>query len=139
MALSTFQGSYTINHSILNPDSVCIEEGDTMQVVLKDHPVTGVKMFDKFELQTSNNPYYVAWKNATNVAYDTAHDQLVGTIFTPGPPDLENNPTYIERAFCMSLAGDPAARPNMLNCYVSPSVTGGSPDPDDGSWAGDVD
>ena len=139
MALTTFQGNYTITHSILNPDAVCIEQGDVMQILLKDHPVTGVKMFDKFDLQTGNLPYEIAWKNATNVAYDAAHDQLVGTIFMPGPLDPEDKPTFIERAFCMSLAGDPSQRANTLNCYVSPSVTGASPDPDDGSWAGDVD
>lgn len=138
MALTTFEGSYTINHTIVNPDAVCVEQGDTIEIVLKDHAITGNRMFDKLELTSSNNDYFVTWKNATNVAYIPAHDQLIGTIFTLGPPDINNNPTYIERAFCMSLAGAPNDRAGTLNCYVSASVTGGSPDPDDGSWSGDV-
>lgn len=138
MALTTFEHSYTISHTIVNPDAVCVEEGDVMEIVLKDHPTTGSRIFDKLQLTSNNNTYYLTWKNATNVAYDLAHDQIVGTIFTLGPPDINNNPTYIERAFCMSLAGDPGERANVLSCYVSASVTGGSPDPDDGSWSGDV-
>lgn len=138
MALTTFEGSYTVHHTVVNPDAVCIEEGDTMAILLKDHPITGSRTFDKLQLTSDNNTYFLTWKNATNVAYDPAHDQIVGTIFTLGPPDINNNPTYIERAFCMSLAGDPTARAATLNCYVSASITGGSPDPDDGSWSGDV-
>lgn len=138
MALTTFEHSYTITSASPNADAICVEEGDVMQIVLKDHPTTGSRTFDKLQLTSNNNTYYQTWKNATNVAYDLAHDQIVGTIFTLGPPDINNNPTYIERAFCMSLAGDPGERGNRLNCYVSASVTGGSPDPDDGSWSGDV-
>lgn len=139
MALTTFEGSYTINHEITNPDAVCVEQGDTIEVVLKDHPITGDRVFDKLQLTSSNNAYSLTWANAANVAYDSAHDLIAGTIFTPGPPDINNNPTYIQRAFCLSLGGAPAARASTLNCYVSASVTGSSPDPDDGSWAGDVD
>ena len=138
MALTTFEGSYTIAHTIVNPDAVCVEQDDIMTVVLKDHPTTGSRIFDKLDLDTDNNAYFVVWKNATNVSYDAVHDQLTGNIYTPGPPDINNDPTYIERAFCLSLSGDPSSRANTLNCYVSASVSGGNPDPDDGSWAGDV-
>jgi hypothetical protein len=139
MALTTFETSYTISHTIVNPDAVCVEQGDVMTVVLADHPITGSRVFDDLELTTSNNAYYLVWKNATGVSYLAEFDQITGTIYTPGPPDINNDPTYIERKFCMSLCGDPATRANKLNCYVSASVSGGSPDPDDGSWAGDVD
>lgn len=138
MALSTFEGSYTINHVVVNPDVVCVEQYDTMAIVLKDHPITGNKVFDKFELTTGNADYFATWKNAANVAYDAVHDQIVGTIVTLGPLDPNNDPTYIERAFCMSRAGDPSARVSVVNCYVSESLLGGGTDPDDGSWAGDV-
>jgi len=138
MALTSFEGSYTINHDVEKPEVVCLDSGDTLEVKLQLHPITGEKIFDEFELTTSTNAHFIVWKNATNVCYDIVHDQIVGTIFSPGPPDLENNPTYIERAFCMTLSGNPYARPNVLNCYISASVTGGSPDPDDGSWSGDV-
>lgn len=138
MALSTFEGSYTINHAVVNEHVVCVEYSDTMAIVLKNHPVTNKKVFDRFELTTNNTDYETTWNNAANVAYDAAHDQIVGTIVTLGPPDSNNDPTYIERAFCMSLAGDPSARTAVLNCYVSESLLGGGPDPDDGSWAGDV-
>jgi hypothetical protein len=138
MALTSFEGSYLVKHDVDKPEVVCLDSGNTMEIKLKIHPMTGEKVFDKFELTTNTNAHFIVWKNAANVCYDIVHDQIVGTIFSPGPLDPNNNPTYIERAFCMTLAGNPYTRPDVLNCYVSASVTGGGSDPDDGSWSGDV-
>jgi hypothetical protein len=138
MALLTFMGSYTVAHDVTNPEVVAIDQGDTMTIVLTDHPVTGAKLVDGLAITPLSSPHVDTWKNAANVAYDAVHDQITGTIVTLGPPDINNNPTYRERAFCMTLTGHPQVRANTLHCYVSESLSGGGTDPDDGSWAGDV-
>lgn len=138
MALTTFGlNTYVVNHSIEFPDIVCVEEEDSMQIELEDHPVTGQKVIKKLALTSANAAYVSAWKNATNVAYSPVYDQITGLLYAPGP--LENNEqTYIQRHFCMGLQGTPGERSHHLHVYVGSSVSGGGGDPDDGSWTGDT-
>lgn len=138
MALTSFEHSYTINHEVDLPNIVAANEGDGITIVLKNHPVSGARVFDRFEFSSSTQAYVDAWENAANVAYTALYDQLTGTILTPGPPDQNNDPTFIERAFSMTLSGTPSDRHRKLHVYVSESVFGGGGDPDDGSWTGDI-
>lgn len=139
MALTSFEAVYTIGHPIDYPDIVAANSGDAITIVLKNHPVSGARVFDRFEFSSSTPAYVSAWENAANVAYTAVYDQITGTILTPGPYDQNNNPTYVERAFSMTLTGTPTDRMRKLHVYVSESIFGGGGDPDDGSWTGDID
>ncbi|WP_386068791.1 hypothetical protein ACFJIW_02595 [Tahibacter sp. UC22_41] len=141
MALTSFENNvYKIKHTVDYPEIVCVEYEDTMEIVLKVHPLTGNKVIDKLELTSNNSDYVVIWKNATGLTYDPIHDQITGFIVTKDLPDpITNEITYHDRAFCMNLTGKPSERTLRLHCFVSKSLTGGGGDPDDGSWAGDVD
>jgi hypothetical protein len=137
VALTDFQGNYTIQHAVSNPDVVSIDQNDSIEIVFVSHPITGNPVLHSFVITPITSPHVSTWKNATNLAYDAVHDQITGTIWNQGPLDINNNPTYVERTFCMSLDGDPTLRVQRLHCYVGPGSSGN--DPDDGSWAGDVD
>jgi hypothetical protein len=136
MALTSFQDTYTIQHAVSNPDVVAIDQNDSIEIVLVPHPVTGTMIFDSFVVTPGTSPHTTVWSNATNVAYDPVRDQITGSIWTLGPPNGTGTRGYCERVFCMSLDGDPTLRAQRLHCYVGIGGTGG--DPDDGSWAGDV-
>ncbi len=143
MALTTFANkNFKINHAVGYPTIVCAEQNDVMEVVLVDNPLTGKKVLDSVKL-TSPNPaseYVDVWKNATGLVYDAVRDQVTGFIVTKAEYDAPNNRyIYVDRMFCMSLPGNPDERITRLNCYVSKRLTAGGTDPDDGSWAGDVD
>lgn len=143
MALTAFANkSFKINHTVSYSSIVCAEQYDEMEIVLVDNPLTGKKVLDSVAL-TSTNPaseYVDVWKNATGLVYDAVRDQITGFIVTKAEYDAPNNRyVYVDRMFCMSLSGDPGERLTRLNCYVSKRLTAGGTDPDDGSWAGDVD
>lgn len=139
MALTSFRDTYKIQHAVNNPDVVSIDQNDSIEIVLVQHPINGSMIFDSFVITRDppdTSPHAAVWSNATNVAYDPVRDQITGSIWTLGPPTGGGPRLYVERAFCMSLDGDPTLRTQRLHCYVGIGGTGG--DPDDGSWAGDV-
>lgn len=136
MALTDFEDTYTILHDVDYPDVVSINKNDSIQIILVPHPVTGNPTLDSFEITPVTSPHVDTWKNATDLAYDPVSDQITGKIWNLGPPDSNNVRHYVERAFCMTLDGNPTLRQQRLHCYVGLGSTGS--DPDDGSWAGDV-
>ncbi|WP_257388962.1 hypothetical protein [Tahibacter caeni] len=141
MPLTSFENNiYRINHTIDYPEIVCVEYEDTMEVVLAVDPVTSEKVIDELKLTSNNSDYVSVWKNATGVTFDPLHDQITGNIMTPDPPDpVTNEIAYHNRAFCLSLTGNPTQRTSTIHCFISKTIGGGGGDPDDGSWAGDVD
>jgi len=143
MALTTFANKiFKINHAVGYPMIVCAEQYDEVEIVLVDNPLTGKKVLDSIKLTSTNaaSEYVDVWKNATGLAYDVLLDQITGFIVTKAEFDAPNNKyLYVDRKFCMSLSGDPGELLTRLNCYVSKRLTSGGTDPDDGSWAGDVD
>jgi len=136
MALTDFEDTYKILHDVDYPDVVSIDKDDSIQIILVPHPLTGNPTLDSFEVTSTNSLHVDTWKNATDLAYDPVSDRITGKICNLGPPDPNSERHYVERAFCMTLDGDPSLRMRRLHCYVSVSGSGG--DPDDGSWAGDV-
>lgn len=138
MALSSFANkTFTIAHVIDYPDIVCANQTNTMQIVLEEHPVSHELCIKELALDSANSVHVAAWKNAVNVAYDGAYDQITGMLYAPGEPQ-NGEDTYVPRNFCMNLQGTPAVRGKHLHVYVGPSLNGGGGDPDDGSWTGDT-
>ena len=138
MALTSFAlSNFVVNHTVDYPDIVCVEQGDSMNIVLADHPISGQKYIDALELTSSNSAYVSAWANAVSVAYNATYDQITGVVYAPGPP-VGGEDSYIARNFCMNLQGTPNSRSQHLHVYVGTSLGGGGGDPDDGSWTGDT-
>lgn len=138
MALTDFElKDFTINHSITLTDIVAAAEDDVMTIELDTLPVSSEKYIKKLNMVSTNTDHVNIWKNATNVAYNAAYDNITGNIYTLGPI-VEEEQTYVERTFCMSLTGNPSDRGTYLHVYVSGAVGGGGGDPEDGSWTGDT-
>jgi hypothetical protein len=138
MALSEYElKTFVVHHSTDYPEIVAADEDDSMTIELDTLPVSGEKYIKKLNMDSTNSDRENVWKNAVNVAYNAAYDNITGTIFTLGPI-VEEVQTYVERTFCMSLTGEPSQRGSYLHVYVSAPVGGGGGDPEDGSWTGDT-
>lgn len=138
MALTDFElKEFAIKHSITLTDIVAAAQNDVMTIELDTLPISGEKYIKKLNMDSANADHVNIWKNATNVAYNAAYDNITGNIHTLGPI-VNGEQTYIERTFCMSLTGNPSQRAIYLHAYVSGPVGGGGGDPDDGSWTGDT-
>lgn len=138
MALTDYElKDFTIHHSITLTDIVAATQNDVMTIELDTLPVSGEKYIKKLSMASANTDHVNIWKNATNVAYNAAYDNITGNIYTLGPI-VEEEQTYVERTFCMSLTGNPSQRAAHLHVYVSGVVGGGGGDPEDGSWTGDT-